>query len=46
MLLSSYKTTCILPCTAGPQKIRVIAEVSDKFHEAFAYLNAVFKGCI
>src|SRR4030066_1720120 len=46
MLLSSYKITRILPCIADPEKIRVIAEVSDQIHEVFPYLNAVLKGCI
>jgi ArsR family metal-binding transcriptional regulator len=46
MLLNSYKITRILPCIADPEKIRVIAEVSDEIHEIFPYLNAVLKGCI
>ena len=46
MLLHSYKITRILPCLADPEKIRVIAEVSDEIHEVFPYLNAVLKGCI
>src|SRR4030043_1198874 len=46
MLLNSYKITCILPCIADPEKIRVIAEVSDEIHEVFPYLNAIIKGCI
>jgi ArsR family metal-binding transcriptional regulator len=46
MLLNSYKITRILPCIADPEKIRVIAEVSDEIHEVFPYLNAVIKGCI
>jgi ArsR family metal-binding transcriptional regulator len=46
MLLNSYKITRILPCIADPEKIRVIAELSDEIHEAFPYLNAVIKGCI
>ncbi len=46
MLLNSYKITRILPCIADPEKIRVIAEVSDEIHETFPYLNAVLKGCI
>jgi ArsR family metal-binding transcriptional regulator len=46
MLLNSYKITRILPCIADPEKIRVIAEVSDEIHDAFPYLNAVIKGCI
>jgi ArsR family metal-binding transcriptional regulator len=46
MLLSSYKITRILPCIADPEKIRVIAEVSDEIHEVFPYLNAIIKGCI
>jgi ArsR family metal-binding transcriptional regulator len=46
MLLNSYKITRILPCIADPEKIRVIAEVSDEIHEVFPYLNAVVKGCI
>ncbi len=46
MLLGSYKITRILPCIADPEKIRVIAEVSDEIHEVFPYLNAVIKGCI
>jgi ArsR family metal-binding transcriptional regulator len=45
-LLSSYRITRILPCIADPEKIRVIAEVSDEIHEVFPYLNAVIKGCI
>ncbi len=46
MLLHSYKITRILPCLADPEKIRVIAELSDEIHEAFPYLNATLKGCI
>jgi ArsR family metal-binding transcriptional regulator len=46
MLLGSYKITRTLPCIADPEKIRVIAEVSDEIHEVFPYLNAVIKGCI
>ena len=46
MLLNSYKITRILPCIADPEKIRVIAEVSEEIHEIFPYLNAVIKGCI
>jgi ArsR family metal-binding transcriptional regulator len=46
MLLQSYKITRTLPCIADPEKIRVIAEVSDEIHEIFPYLNAVIKGCI
>ena len=46
MLLNSYKITRVLPCIADPEKIRVIAEVSDEIHEVFPYLNAVIKGCI
>lgn len=46
MLLNSYKITHILPCLADPEKIRVIAELSDEIHEVFPYLNAVLKGCI
>jgi ArsR family metal-binding transcriptional regulator len=46
MLLRSYNITRTLPCLADPEKIRVIAEVSDEIHEAFPYLNATLKGCI
>jgi len=46
VLLHSYKITRILPCIADPEKIRVIAEVSDEIHEVFPYLNAIIKGCI
>jgi len=46
MLLHSYKILRILPCIADPEKIRVIAELSDEIHEIFPYLNAVVKGCI
>ncbi len=46
MLLRSYKITRILPCIADPEKIRVIAELSDEIHAIFPYLNAVLKGCI
>ncbi len=46
MLLNSYKITRTLPCLADPEKIRVIAEISDEIHEAFPYLNAILKGCI
>ncbi len=46
MLLNSCKITRILPCIADPEKIRVIAEVSDEIHEVFPYLNAIMKGCI
>ena len=46
MLLNSCKVTRILPCLADPEKIRVIAEISDEIHEVFPYLNATLKGCI
>jgi ArsR family metal-binding transcriptional regulator len=46
MLLHSYKITRTLPCLADPEKIRVIAEISDEIHEVFPYLNATIKGCI
>src|SRR4030065_1023059 len=46
MLLHSYKIARILPCMADPEKIRVIAEISDEIHEVFPYLNAILKGCI
>jgi len=46
MLLRSYKLARILPCIADPEKIRVIAELSDEIHEVFPYLNAIIKGCI
>jgi len=46
MLLNSYKITRVLPCLADPEKIRVIAEISDEIHEVFPYLNATLKGCI
>jgi ArsR family metal-binding transcriptional regulator len=46
MLLNSYKITRVLPCLADPEKIRVIAEISDEIHEVFPYLNAILKGCI
>src|SRR4030043_2136226 len=46
MLLHSYKITRILPCLADPEKIRVVAELSDEIHEVFPFLNAVLKGCI
>jgi ArsR family metal-binding transcriptional regulator len=46
MLLNSCKITRILPCLADPEKIRVIAEISDEIHEVFPYLNATLKGCI
>ena len=46
MLLNSYEITRVLPCLADPEKIRVIAEISDEIHEAFPYLNAILKGCI
>ena len=46
MLLHSCKIIRVLPCIADPEKIRVIAEVSDEIHEVFPYLNAVVKGCI
>lgn len=46
MLIHSHKITRILPCLADPEKIRVIAELSDEIHKVFPYLNAVLKGCI
>jgi DNA phosphorothioation-dependent restriction protein DptG len=46
MLLHSYQITRVLPCLADPEKIRVIAEISDEIHEVFPYLNAILKGCI
>ena len=46
MLLHSYQITRTLPCLADPEKIRVIADISDEIHEVFPYLNAILKGCI
>jgi ArsR family metal-binding transcriptional regulator len=46
MLLHSYQITRVLPCLADPEKIRVIAEISDEIHEVFPYLNAILRGCI
>ena len=46
MLLHSYQITRILPCLADPEKIRVIAELSNEIHEVLPYLNAMIKGCI
>jgi ArsR family metal-binding transcriptional regulator len=46
MLLHSYKITRVLPCLADPEKIRVIAEISNEIHKVFPYLNAILKGCI
>ena len=46
MLLHSYKITRTLPCLADPEKIRIIAELSNEIHEVFPYLNAILKGCI
>jgi len=46
MLVNSCKITRVLPCLADPEKIRVIAEISDEIHEVFPYLNATLKGCI
>ena len=46
MFLKSYKIARVLPCLADPEKIRVIAEISDEIHEVFPYLNATLKGCI
>jgi ArsR family metal-binding transcriptional regulator len=46
VLLHSCRIIRILPCIADPEKIRVIAEVSDEIHEVFPYLNAIIKGCI
>ena len=46
MLLHSYQITRILPCLADPEKIRVVAELSDEIHEVFPFLNATLKGCI
>jgi ArsR family metal-binding transcriptional regulator len=46
MLLQSYKITRTLPCLADPEKIRVIAELSDEIHEVLPYLNTILKGCI
>ena len=46
MLLRSHQITRVLPCLADPEKIRVIAEVSEEIQEVFPYLNATMKGCI
>ena len=46
MLLGSYNIIRTLPCIADPEKIRVIAEISDEIQEVFPYLNAILKGCI
>jgi ArsR family metal-binding transcriptional regulator len=46
MLLNSYKITRTLPCLADPEKIRVIADVSEEIQEVLPYLNSILKGCI
>jgi ArsR family metal-binding transcriptional regulator len=46
MFFHSYQITRVLPCLADPEKIRVIAEISDEIHEVFPHLNATLKGCI
>lgn len=46
MLLNGFEITNILPCIADPEKIRVIAQLSDDIHETLPYLNATLQGTI
>ncbi len=40
-LLNHYTITYILPCTADPDKLRAIADLSDDIAPVFPYLNGV-----
>jgi len=41
MLVKNYKIIQILPCLADPEKIRVIAMISEDVSEVLPYINAV-----
>jgi len=43
MMIKDFTITQIMPCTAEPDKIRVIASLSNPVDEVFPYLNAVMK---
>ncbi len=45
-VLKSYEILRIRPCIADPERIRVIAKLSDEIHEIFPYLNAILESCI
>lgn len=40
-LLREVRITSFLPCLAGPEKLRVLAEFSDDVREALPYLHAL-----
>ena len=44
MLLRGYKFTAGM-CLADPDKIRIVAELTDDIGEALPYLNAINRGC-
>lgn len=46
MLVDSYKIEEILPCLADPEKIRVIASLSDDASEVMPYINSIIKNAI
>jgi len=46
MLVESYKIIEILPCLADPEKIRVIAMVSEDVSGVLPYINAIDKKTI
>ncbi|MGM0366565.1 MAG: (Fe-S)-binding protein [Actinomycetota bacterium] len=46
MLVKNFKIKEILPCLADPEKIRVVAEISDDAREVLPYINAVNKKAI
>ncbi|MFA4916552.1 MAG: hypothetical protein WC560_07770 [Syntrophales bacterium] len=44
LLLNGYNFTAGM-CLVDPNKIRIIAELTDDIHEVLPYLNTVFRGC-
>ncbi|MEW6615441.1 MAG: (Fe-S)-binding protein [Thermodesulfobacteriota bacterium] len=45
MLLKGYKITVGM-CLADPEKIRIVAELTDDIGDVLPYLNATFRGCM
>ena len=45
MLLKGYKFTVGM-CLADPEKIRIVAELTDDIGDVLPYLNATFRGCM
>ena len=45
MLLKGYKFTVGM-CLADPDKIRIVADLTDDIGDVLPYLNATFRGCM